>query len=95
MANSKSTRSRKRKKAVSHPRYLHFPEVKGKAVETIELDPYAEVVFILFKDKTALSFKLDPRIVVFPELSDWKTGSGQPIKEWEPVYGKSSIASWL
>jgi hypothetical protein len=32
-------------------------------------------ITILFQDKIALSFDLEPRRTVFPELSDWKTGN--------------------
>jgi hypothetical protein len=94
MANTKSTRSRKRKKAVPTSQSLRFPEVKGKVVETIEIDPALEVIFIMFQDKTALSFQLEPHLSLLPELSDWKTGSAEAIKEWDPVQSKPALAKW-
>lgn len=94
MAKNKSTRSRKQKKEVSLSHFLYFPEVKGKVVETVEIDPAVEVIFILFEDKTALSFQLEPRLGLLPELSDWTTGSAQPIKEWNPVQSKPALAKW-
>lgn len=68
MAALKGKRSRKKS-----PR--HFREVKGKIVESVEIDPDLNAITILFQDKTALSFDLEPRLTVFPELSDWKTGN--------------------
>jgi hypothetical protein len=31
---------------------------------------------------------LDPLLVVFPELSDWKTGDWQGIKRWRAIHSK-------
>jgi hypothetical protein len=39
-----------------------------------------DAITILFQDKTALSFALNPRLGVFPELSDWKNGNWLGIK---------------
>jgi hypothetical protein len=90
MAVSKRTRSRK-----THTRQLlDFPEVKGKTVEQVEVDPEANAITILFQDKTALSFDFDQFLVVFPELSDWQTGNWQGIKRWRPLYSRPSMVSW-
>jgi len=66
-----------------------------QTVESVEIDPDVEVISILFADKTVLSFDLDARLVVFPELSDWKTGNWRGIKRWHPLRSKPSIVSWL
>jgi hypothetical protein len=92
MADSKGTRSRKRKKAVRFSHLLKFPEVKGKTIDEVELDPEAQAIVILFQDNTALSFDLDPGLGVFPELSDRRDGS---LKRWKPLHTPSSILKWL
>ena len=93
MADSKSTRSRKRRKAVPS-RLLRFPEVKGKTVESVEIDDDVEAISIVFQDKTVLSFNLDPGLTVFPELSDHKSGDWRPIKRWPAMYSRVSMVNW-
>ena len=75
-------------------RFLRFSEVKGKIVEAVEVDPDLTAIVVLFQDKTALSFDLDPCLTVFPELSDWKTGNWRGIKRWRPLHTKLSMLSW-
>jgi hypothetical protein len=87
VAAHKPTRSRKRRSS----QLTRFP-VKGKIVESVEAD--AKAITILFQDKTALSFDLDSSHVVFPELSDWKTGDWRAVKRWPPIHGKLSMVSW-
>lgn len=95
MATTKSTRSRKRKKAVPTWQFLNFPEVKGKAIEMVEIDPQGQSIVMVFQDNTVLSFNLDPRLSVFPELSEMIRGDAHILKRWEPVHTKSSILNWL
>jgi hypothetical protein len=90
MANTKRTRSRKQRSS----RFHYFREVRGKIVEQVEVDPDLQAIIILFKDRTALSFDLDPGLTVYPELSDWKTGDRRGIKRWRPLHSKPSMASW-
>jgi hypothetical protein len=80
------------KKSSRH--FVYFREVKGKIVERIEIDPDLNAITILFQDKTALSFDLEPRLTVFPELSDWKTGNWRGIKRWRAMHSKISMVSW-
>jgi hypothetical protein len=70
--------------------FTYFPQVKGKIVESVEIDADVNAITILFQDKTALSFKLEPGLTVFPELSDWKTGNWRGIKRWRARHSKSS-----
>jgi hypothetical protein len=63
-------------------------------VESVEVDPDVQAVVILFTDRTALSFDLDPRLIVFPELSDWKTGNWRGIKRWPALNSKISMVKW-
>ena len=76
-------------------RLQHFPEVKGKIVARVEIDSDAKAITILFSDKTVLSFDLDSRHVVFPELADFKTGNWKGIKRWPPIHGSISMVKWL
>lgn len=90
MAKPKGTHSRKK-----HTRQMiHYPQVKGKVVEDVEIDPDVETITILFEDKTALSFDIEPRLVVFPELANLKTGNWQSIKRWRALHSKPSMVSW-
>lgn len=89
MANSKVTRSRKR-----HTRFTRFPEVRGKIVSEVEVDPDANAILILFNDNTALSFDLDSSHIVFPELSNRKRGIWKPIKHWPPIHSPISMVKW-
>jgi hypothetical protein len=93
MADHKRTHARK-KRTRSASRFLRFPEVKGKILEGVEVDPDLQAIVILFQDKTALSFDLDPQLVAFPELSDWKTGNWRGIKRWRAIHSKPSMVSW-
>jgi hypothetical protein len=81
MADNKVTRSRKGRK---RPR---FPEVKGKIVEGVELKPSENgySLGIMFRDRTFLSFDVEPQVTVFPELSDWTTENYKPLKRWPIV----------
>ena len=90
MADHKRNRSRKQRTR----QFLRFPEVRGKTVEAVEVDPDLTAIVVLFQDKTALSFDLDPCLTVFPELSDWKTGNWRGIKRWRPLHSKLSMVSW-
>lgn len=92
MADSKGTRSRKRKKATPAPQSLRFPEVKGKIVEFVELSLDTEnySIDIQFDDKTALTFDMEPEpgLCVAPDLANWKNGNWKPIKRWRPLHSR-------
>ncbi|HET9284278.1 MAG TPA: hypothetical protein VFR24_20185 [Candidatus Angelobacter sp.] len=87
MAKKKGTTRKKRD-------FIYFPEVTGKIIESIEIDPDAQAITILFKDRTALSFDLDPSLTIYPELSDWKTGNWKGIKRWRPIHSKVLMVKW-
>ncbi len=91
MADSKSTRSHKRHTS----RLLRFPEVAGKTIHAVELDPEGLAIVVIFRDETLLSFDLDPRLSVFPELSKRRRGEWRKLKRWPPVHTKSSMSKWL
>ena len=89
MAERKTTRSPKRQS-----RMLRFPEVKGKTLESIEVDPDLTVITISFQDKTVLSFDLDPMLIVFPELGNMTTGNWRSIKKWPSIQSKPTMLRW-
>ncbi len=91
MATHKRNRSPKGRSR----RFLYFREVKGKIVEQVEVDHDLQAITILFKDRTTLSFDLDPQLTVYPELSDWKTGDWRSIKRWPALHSRPSMVSWL
>ena len=86
MAANKATRSRRRKK-VPFRRVLNFPQTKGKIIADVELSlsPEYHAVDIRFKDKTSLTFDLQPCFQITPVLADWKTGDYKLLKRWRPV----------
>jgi hypothetical protein len=81
-----------RRKAISYRRVLAFPQARGKTVERVELDVTPEyfLIDIRFKDKTALTFDLEPYVMVYPEFANWGTGEYKPLKRWRPVHSRSS-----
>jgi hypothetical protein len=87
MANSKSTRSRKRRSS----RFIRFPEVKGKTVAQVEIDDDASAITISFKDKTALSFDFDSSHAVFTEFLDFQSGDSKVLKRWPRISSGYSI----
>lgn len=91
MAENKRKRSQKRHTS----RLMRFSEVKGKTVETVEIDDDATAIAIVFQDKTILSFDLDHGIMVFPELSDHKTGNWRKLKRWPAIHSSPSMVKWL
>jgi hypothetical protein len=95
MARNKSTRSPKRRKAASTSQLLKFPQVKGKTIEAVEIDPEAQAIVLLFEDNTALSFDLDPRLGIYPEFSDRRSGDWRTIKRWEAIYNRPTMVKWL
>jgi hypothetical protein len=82
----------KRTKNKAYRRVLAFPQAKGKIIERVELDVTPEyfLIDIRFKDKTSLTFDLEPYVMVYPEFTSWKTGEYKPLKRWRPVHSRSS-----
>jgi hypothetical protein len=89
MGKNKGTRTHRKRTS-----YRRFPEVKGKIVAEVEIDPNAQAILILFEDKTALSFDLDSSHAVFPELSERKKGNWKPVKKWPPIHSTISMVKW-
>jgi hypothetical protein len=84
-------RKRTKKKAAPYQRVLKFPTAKGKIIAEVELSisPDYRIIEIVFQDKTSLTFNLDSRVQIAPELVSWKSGSYKPIKRWRPVLSGS------
>ena len=64
-----------------------FPEVKGKIVESVEINVEASFysIAIFLQDKTSLTFSIEPTVFTFPIHSEWIEGEEKVIKEYEPV----------
>ena len=64
-----------------------FPEVKGKIVDTVELD--IEMSFygitLRFQDRTSLTFSIEPCVFTFPVYADWTGGEEKILKKYQPV----------
>jgi hypothetical protein len=79
-----------KRKGIKRPyqRVLRFPTAKGKIIAEVELSisPYYRIIEIVFQDKTSLTFNLDSRVQIVPELVSWKSGSYKPIKRWQAVH---------
>jgi hypothetical protein len=82
---------RKRTKKKPYQRVHKFPAAKGKVIAEVELSisPDYNIIEIVFDDKTSLTFNLESRVQIAPELVSWKSGSYKPIKRWRPVLSGS------
>src|SRR5512140_1229279 len=66
---------------------MKFPQVKGKTLEQVDFSTDIEdhSITLVFRDKTALRFDIEPGFTVFAGYEDWKTGDLKPIRRWPPV----------
>ena len=88
MADTKGTHSQE-----SHTRQVaHFPEVKGRIIESVELSSAADYyeITLRFEDKTALTFIIEPCVITFPVLADWTGGEEKTLKKYKAVRSKVS-----
>jgi hypothetical protein len=69
------------------PTRQDFPEVKDKIVEIVELsvEPDYYGITIRFRDKTALTFVIEPCVFTFPIYSDWTGGEEKPLTRYQPI----------
>jgi hypothetical protein len=67
-----------------------FPEVKDKMVDNVELsaEPGYYGVTIRFRDKTALTFAIEPSLIAFPVFTDWRSGEEKPLKRYRRMHSK-------
>ncbi|SRR6266567_1503714 len=72
-------------------RSYRFDEIMGKTVDFAEIYCSADYhgIDIRFKDKTVLSFVIEPGFTVQIKHSDWKTGDWRPIKQWPLIHSQS------
>lgn len=91
MADSKGTRSRKRKKATPYRQVLGFPQVKGKVIRAVELgiSPGENSVTLYFTDRTALCFDIESCLTVMPEFANIK-GDWKKLKRWPAAHSRTS-----
>lgn len=92
LAKNKANRKRNRKKDDSFRRVMKFPQARGKTIEFIQLSVSTEeyIIDIRFKDKTSLTFDLEPCLSVIPEICDWRGTEYNPVRRWRPVHSKSA-----
>lgn len=69
-----------------------FPEARDKIVELVELavEPGFYGISIRFKDKTALTFVIEPCVLAFPVYEDWTSGEAKVLKEYQPIRSETS-----
>ena len=68
-----------------------FPEVKGKIVESVEINVEASFysIAIFLQDRTSLTFSIEPCVFTFPIYSQWTPeGEENVVKEYEPIRSK-------
>jgi hypothetical protein len=73
------------------PTRQDFPEVRDKIVDNVELSADSDYygITISFRDKTTLTFAVEPCALTFPVYSQWTKGEEKPLREYEPVHSKS------
>lgn len=84
MADNKGTHSPE-----PHTRQA-FPEVKDKIVDSVEIASEANYygITIRFRDRTALTFSIEPSVIAFPAYSDWTGGEEKLLRQYRPVKSK-------
>jgi hypothetical protein len=86
----RSRRNATRRSYRSSPfsRSIRFKDVKGKAVDFVEVYTSGgyHCIDVRFQDKTALTFEIDPGFRVQAGYFSWKTGNQSPIKEWPLIW---------
>ena len=88
MTTPTRTKAKKKKPPIAFGRRLmKFPQVKGKTLEEVDFSTDTEdhSITLVFQDKTALRFDIEPGFTVFADYADWTTGDMKPIKRWRPV----------
>jgi hypothetical protein len=82
-------KSAKKKKLPIHSgrRQMKFPQVKGKTLEEVDFSTDSEdhSITLVFRDKTALRFDIEPGFTMFADYANWKTGDVQVIRRWPGV----------
>ncbi|MBZ5524087.1 MAG: hypothetical protein LAP21_17770 [Acidobacteriia bacterium] len=83
--------TKKKLPIISGSRRMKFPQVKGKTLEEVNFSSRAEdhSITLVFRDKTALRFGIEPGFTMFADLENWKTGDVRVIRRWPEV------RSWL
>ncbi len=71
--------------------FYRFEEIKGKAVDFVEVFTAGEyhAIDVRFQDKTALHFVINPGFILETEYADWKTGNWRPIKRWPLIHSET------
>lgn len=67
-----------------HTRLFHFPQAKGKIVESVQFSasPNHHDLSIRFKDKSGFNFTIQTGFTLKTEYSDWTSGEQRILRVW-------------
>jgi hypothetical protein len=73
-----------------HHRIVEFPQMKGRTVQRIRFYSSSDenTVAIRFRDRTQLSFSLEPALVLRADLLKMHRWDTETIKEWPPIHSE-------
>lgn len=95
-ATTKRPTQRFRIGSAAKRKFVQFPEIEGKTVETVELltAPDYHTISINFRDKTCLHFSIETGFTVRTDYSDWKTGEQRILRKWPMIrsYQPSAVS---
>lgn len=76
-----------RRGGMNDRKFVHFPQVKGRVVENIELFTMADFhsITIDFRDKTQFNLMLEPSLLIASNMADMSTGEQHILKRWPTV----------
>ena len=72
---------------VENGRFIEFPRVKGRILETVELftAPDFHSLTLYFQDKTSLTLVLEPCFLMASSFADRSTGEQRILKRWPVI----------
>jgi hypothetical protein len=73
-----------------HHRIVEFPQMKGRTVQRIRFYSSADenTIAIRFRDRTQLSFSIEPALVLSAGLLKLHRWDTETIKEWPPIHSE-------
>ena len=83
------------KRRNSDQRVHKFPKAKGKVVAEVELSISSDynIIEIVFDDKTSLTFNLESRVQITPELVSWKSGDTNLSNAGDPFSASNNFSN--
>ena len=73
-----------------HHRIVEFPQMKGRTVQRIRFYSSADenTIAIRFRDRTQLTFSIEPALVLSAGLLKMHKWDTETIKEWPPIHSE-------